>query len=89
MNSKYSRLYGILSPNHKRLSPELWDSDTHTLLPAVKDKIIKSLMTDLDTHGVHNPETLVSGMYLIGSSATLRWSRDSDLDITVVINPLS
>jgi adenylate cyclase len=85
MPKQLSELYGVLTPNHRDLDPELWDLETKKLKPEVRDEIVNKLEQELATRGMRL-EDVVKGLYLIGSSATRRWTTDSDLDITVAVN---
>lgn len=78
-------LYSLLTPRHKTLDPELFDGDK--LKPEVREKILGTIESELKRNNINS--NLVTGVYLIGSSATHHWDQESDIDVTIVTENFS
>lgn len=68
----------INNPYQGTLPPTLF-SDDKTMLPHIREWIIREITK------VYSPDR-VSGVYMVGSFTSYRWSSSSDIDITVAYN---
>lgn len=70
------------------LNPKLFNVDTHRMVPEVRKKLLEisnKFIEDLKDDGI---EVDVKDIVLIGSNANYNYTKDSDLDIHLVISNL-
>jgi hypothetical protein len=67
---------------NETLAPELWDASQH-LDPKVRMNLLQMAY---DFYGKTNLPAPVLDVYLMGSIANYNWTKDSDVDVHVIIN---
>lgn len=71
----------IFDPISKTLNPEIWQNNE--IKPSLKSKIINHITNWLQTNNITNA---LESINILGSNAGYQYSKDSDLDINIVLN---
>ena len=68
---------------HDTLNPKIWNTNTNTLLPEVRQKII-DIVSTFETY-VKVPMD-IADIQLVGSNASYNYTEHSDLDVHIIAN---
>lgn len=69
---------------HDRLNPKLWDNNTKTLRPEVRDALLRFAETWIEFAKI--PRDLVLDVYFTGGNANYNYTSLSDIDVHVVVD---
>lgn len=72
---------------HDQLNPMLWDTETHKLLPDVREALLNIYNDFLKSNFTDNSVTIpVVDLHLLGSQAGYNYTEHSDIDLHLLVN---
>lgn len=69
---------------HNTLNPKLWDANNN-LKQDIRDRICEIILKYIEDSEILKPEDIID-VELLGSNASFNYTKDSDLDIHLVVN---